>query len=289
MTRAVVLGGGGPVGIGWESGLAVGLAGAGIGWRDADLIVGTSAGSAVGARLAVGLDLSAAAGSARAPLPVPAGAGVNLDELMKAWAGAAAGALTPEAARVELGRIALAADTVAEEAFVGVFAEVAGHEWPESFRCTAVDVLTGALQVWDRSSGVPLPRAVASSCSVPGIFPPITIGGARYMDGGMRSPLNADLAAGHDAVIVVSCLALALPEGVSDPMFDATSRQLEAELAAVRDSGAALEVVGPGPEFLDISGWGANLMNPALAADAYQAGLRQAAAEAERLRSVWNS
>jgi NTE family protein len=287
MTRALVLGGGGPVGIAWESGLAVGLAAAGVAWREADLIVGTSAGSAVGARLAAGLDLSAAAGPARAPLPVPAGAGVNMEELMAAWAAAASGAMTPEAARVELGRIALAAHTVPEDAFIGVFAEVQGQAWPEPFRCTAVDVLTGALQVWDRSAGVDLARAVASSCSVPGIFPPITIGGARYMDGGMRSPLNADLAAGHDAVIVVSCMALALPEGVSDPMFDATTRQLEAELSAVRDSGSALEVVAPGAEFLDISGWGANLMNPALSADAYQAGVRQAAAEAERLRSAW--
>ncbi|HMH92920.1 MAG TPA: hypothetical protein VK586_17770 [Streptosporangiaceae bacterium] len=48
-------------------------------------------------------------------------------------------------------------------------------------------------------------------------------------------------------------------------------------------------IVGPGPEFLGISGWGANLMNPALSADAYQAGVRQAAAEAERLRSVWKA
>ena len=289
MTRALVLGGGGPVGIGWESGLAVGLAGAGIMLGDADLVLGTSAGSAVGARLAVGLDLSAAAGAASAPLRVAPGSGLAMDELMKAWAGATAGALTPEAARVALGQIALAADAVPEDAFVAVFADVQGREWPESFRCTAVDVLTGALRVWDQSSGVPLPRAIASSCAVPGIFPPITIGGARYMDGGMRSPLNADLAAGHDAVIVVSCLALALPEGLSDPAFDAASRQRETELAAVRDSGAALEVVGPGPEFLEVSGWGANLMNPALAADAYQAGLRQAAVEAERLRSVWNS
>jgi len=289
MTRALVLGGGGPVGIGWESGLLVGLTEAGVGLRDADLVLGTSAGSAVGARLALGLDLAATATSASGPLPVAAGAGADMTGLMAAWAGAAAGAASPEAARIALGQIALGADTVTEDAFIGVFAEVQDAAWPASFRCTAVDVLTGALQVWEQSSGVPLPRAVASSCSVPGIFPPITIGGARYMDGGMRTPLNADLAAGHDAVIVVSCLALALPAGVSDPMFEATSRQLEAELSAVRDSGAALEVVGPGPEFLDISGWGANLMNPALAADAYQAGLRQAAVEAERLRSVWNS
>jgi NTE family protein len=289
MTRALVLGGGGPVGIAWESGLAVGLAEAGIGWGDADLIVGTSAGSVVGGRLALGLDLAAGVRSVSGPLPAKPGAGQGLEQLLKAWAGAAASGLSPAETRIELGRIALAADTVDEDDFIGVFAEVAGHGWPAAFRCTAIDVLTGALQVWDADSGVDLARAVASSCAVPGVFPPITIGGARYMDGGMRTALNADLAAGHDAVIAVSCMALALPAGLSDPMFDAISRQVEAEFAAVRDSGAALEVVGPGAEFLDLSGWGANLMNPALTADAYQAGLRQAAAEAERLRPVWAS
>jgi NTE family protein len=135
---------------------------------------------------------------------------------------------------------------------------------------------------------VPLPRAVASSCSVPGVFPPVTIGAGRYMDGGMRTPLNADLAAGHDAVIVVSCMPLALPEGISDPVFDAMSGQIAVELAAVRDSGAALEVIVPGQEFLDISEWGASLMDPGRAAGAYQAGIRQAAAEAARLRAVWS-
>lgn len=54
MTRALVLGGGGPVGIAWESGLVAGLAEEGIDAGQADLIVGTSAGSAVGAQLAMG-------------------------------------------------------------------------------------------------------------------------------------------------------------------------------------------------------------------------------------------
>jgi NTE family protein len=291
MTRALVLGGGGPVGVGWESGLAVGLAREGVVISESDLIVGTSAGSIVGARLALQMDLAAMIAAVSQPRPVEPGAGDGIGQLLTAWADAAARSLSPEETRVELGQFALTAQTPDEDTYVAadVFAQVKDCEWPKSFRCAAVGTRTGALQVWDQAARVPLARAVASSCAVPGVFPPVTIGAERYMDGGMRSPLNADLAVGHAVVIVVSCLALALPDGFSDPMFDATSRQLEAEFALVRDSGAALEVVGPGQEFLDISGWGASLMNPALTADAYQAGLRQAAAEAERLRAVWNS
>jgi NTE family protein len=291
MTRALILGGGGPVGVGWESGLAVGLAREGIILSESDLIVGTSAGSIVGARLALQMDPSQTVDSVSQPIPAEPGTDGDIGQLMTVWADAAARSLSPEETRVELGRIALAARTPDEDTYVAadVFAEVKDCEWPQSFRCTAVGTRTGALQVWDQSAGVPLSRAVASSCAVPGVFPPVTIGAERYMDGGMRSPLNADLAVGYDAVIVVSCMALTLPEGFSDPTFDAISRQLEAEFALVRDGGAALELVGPGQEFLDISGWGANLMNPALSADAYQAGVRQAAVEADRLRAAWNS
>jgi NTE family protein len=291
MTRALVLGGGGPVGVAWESGLAVGLADAGVALGAADLVVGTSAGSIVGARLALGLDLAETVRAAGKPLPVGAGAGGTIADLMNALASAASRAQTAEQTRAELGKLALDAQTAAEADFAGaaVFAQLAGCEWPASFRCTAIDAQTGALQVWDAAAGVPLDRAVASSCSVPMVFPPVTINGARYMDGGMRTPLNADLAAGHDAVIVVSCLATALPEGITDPMFEAMATQIENELAVLRDGGAAVEIIGPGAEFLEVSGWGAELMNPSRAAGAYEAGVRQAAAEVDRLRGIWTA
>ncbi len=291
MTRALVLGGGGPVGVGWESGLAAGLAGAGVALGAADLVVGTSAGSIVGARLALGMDLAETVSAVGQPLPVEAGAGATITDLMTAWADAASRAQTPEQTRIELGKLALDAHTVAEGDFTvaAVFAQLAGRDWPASFRCTAVDTQTGALRVWDAAAGVPLDRAVASSCAVPMVFPPVTIDGTRYMDGGMRTPLNADLAAGHAAVIVVSCLAMALPEGITDPVFVATAAQIEAELAVLRDGGAAVEIISPGAEFLEVSGWGTELMNPSRVSGAYGAGVRQAAAEADRLQAIWTA
>ncbi|HEY2552472.1 MAG TPA: patatin-like phospholipase family protein [Streptosporangiaceae bacterium] len=290
MTRAVVLGGGGPVGVGWESGLVTGLAAAGVALGAADLVVGTSAGSIVGATLALGLDPAGAVSAVGQPLPAGV-AGGTIGDLMTALADAAGRAQSPEQTRIELAKLALAADTVPEADFTGapVFAQLAGRDWPQSFRCTAIDTQTGALRVWDAASGAPLDLAVASSCAVPAVFPPVTIDSTRYMDGGMRTPLNADLAAGHAAVIVVSCLPLSLPEGFSDPVFDAMAAEIEAELAVLRDGGAKVEVVGPGAEFLEVSGWGAELMNPARVPGAYEAGVRQAATEADRLLAAWTA
>ncbi len=287
MSRALVLGGGGPVGIGWEAGLAVGLAGEGVRLADADLIVGTSAGSVVGAQMALAIDLAATIATVSEPLPVAPGVSAGIEGLITAMAEAAAGGASPEEVRVTLGRVAIEASTVSEDTFLSAFDLVKGRAWPPGFTCTAVDVRTGAFQLWDAATEPDLRRAVASSCAVPGVFPPITIGANRYMDGGMRTALNADVATGHDAVIAVSCFTLALPEGMSDPAFDAMLTQMEAELDVLRDGGTALEVVAPGAEFLDISGWGLNLMDPTLVDAAYQCGLRQAALEAERLRGVW--
>ena len=294
MTRALVLGGGGPVGIGWEAGLAVGLADAGVAWSDAELIVGTSAGSVVGAALACGLDLADFVDLADVPLPLAdgvgsGGGGLDPDAMQAVMGAMAAGADGDPAALARLGGIALAATTVDEATFVAVFAAVAGLPWPDRYRCTAVDTGSGEFRVWDREAGVNLATAVASSCSVPGVFPPITIGGRRYMDGGMRTALNADVAIGHEVVVAVSCFAPTLPEGLSDPVFDAIAGAQLAELESVAASGARLETIAPGPEFLEVSGWGLHLMDPSKVRGAFDAGRRQGADEAARIAEAWSA
>src|SRR5688572_8374347 len=186
-SRALVLGGGGPVGVGWELGLVAGLAASGIDLTASDLVVGTSAGSLAGAMLTIGEDPVLLVDQVESMFEAGVGdSGVDqvdmagLAGLMEAMLGAAPtdgeGPGPSEQERLaDVGRIALAATTIPEDAFVATVASVlAGRPWPATFACTAVDAATGEFTVWDEAAGVPLDRAVASSCSVPGMYPPVT-------------------------------------------------------------------------------------------------------------------
>ena len=78
------------------------------------------------------------------------------------------------------------------------------HDWPDrDLRISAIDTATGELVTFDRSSGVGLVDAVAASCAVPGVWPPVTIGDRRYMDGGVGSSVNMALADDCDVVVVL--------------------------------------------------------------------------------------
>ena len=136
--------------------------------------------------------------------------------------------------------------------------------------------------MWNKEAGVGVKRAVASSCAVPGVFPPITIKGRRYVDGGMRSPTNADLAKGYDAVIAVSVTGAS-----ADPaMTDRFRKQLDKELQVVRDGGARVELIVP--DQASISTFGINLMDPRRRPGAAKAGLEQGRVLAAQLRSIWS-
>ena len=175
MTRALVLGGGGPVGIAWESGLVAGLAQGGVDLGRADFTMGTSAGSFVGARLAFGADAKTFADliiADRIPGDErrPAGGGgppPDLSKLMQLMGEAQGGVRNPAEVRAEIGAFALSAQTMTEDAFIEsfghTFSSLPTDAWPErGFACTAVDAETGAFQLWTKESGVGVTRAVAA-------------------------------------------------------------------------------------------------------------------------------
>jgi NTE family protein len=294
MSRALVLGGGGPVGIAWEAGVLAGLAEGGIMAADADFIVGTSAGSVVGALVALDREPGSIAApiiaEADRPREVPGQVaenrpgGPNMMVLFQKMQEAASGERDPQEVRREIGVFALQAQTVEEEQFIAGFgrqlAEVADGAWPgHSYACTAVDCETGEFVVWNAEAGVALSRAVASSCAVPGVFPPITLNGRKYMDGGMRSATNADLAKGHDKTLVI---ALRLGAGeIAERMM----RPLEREMAAIRAAGGAVELIVP--DEASVQAFGANLMNPRHRPSAAKAGLEQGRQLAGDLKRFW--
>ena len=293
MRRGLVLGGGGPVGIAWESGLARGLAEGGVDLRLADLIVGTSAGSVVGTRLAAGHDPraleahpqnGAAAGSGPAPADL-GGAGTpdleTLAQVFAAWL--ASSDMTPERC-AQIGTLARKARTIAEEAFVALIAASHGErEWPARFVVTSVDVESGAFTIHDAASGAPLNRAVAASCAVPGFFPTIEIAGRRYMDGGVRSGTSADLLLGIEPEQALVIAPLCKAQGRLGALAE---RLMWDEVARLRASGSHVCAVLPESE--DLAAFGANLMNMSAGPAAFEAGQKRGLALAAGEAAAWS-
>ncbi|MFJ6197950.1 patatin-like phospholipase family protein [Micromonospora sp. NPDC092111] len=274
MTRALVLGGGGVTGVAWEWGLLAGLAEGGVVLADADLVVGTSAGSVVGAQLCAGrpvvewyeAQLAVARGEVAARFGVAAVARL-------VWAGGRS--RDPVRARARVGAMALAARTVSEVSRRAVIeARLPDRVWPaRRLLVTAVDAGSGEFVVFDAGSGVSLVDAVGASCAVPGVWPPVTIGDRRYVDGGVRSAVNADLAAGARRVVV-----LAPTTAGFGPM-----PRLSAQLAAL---GSAARVV-VSPDRAARAAIGRHVLDPARRAGAARAGFAQGVAVAEEVAAVW--
>ncbi len=216
--RALVLAGGGLAGIGWETGILRGIADESSetakALLDLDVLVGTSAGSTVAAQLGSGLALDVLFDRQTAASSTELNPSVGVEEITELFVTAM---LIPNAAKAEklqkIGAVALSTQTVTEAARRNVIAErLPSHDWPDRvLRISAIDTTTGELVTFDRNSGVALVDAVAASCAVPGVWPPVTIGERRYMDGGVGSSVNMALANDCDVAVVL------VPSGRSAP------------------------------------------------------------------------
>jgi NTE family protein len=150
--------------------------------------------------------------------------------------------------RRRIGALALETPTVSESTRrVAIAARLPEDGWPDgALLLTAVDAETGQPAVFTKESGVDLVDAVAASCAVPGVWPPVTINGHRYIDGGVRSGTNADLAAGCDRVLVVTPSQAAAPQpwGNLDDEIDQLS---PADVQVVYANDASVAAFGTNP------------------------------------------
>ncbi len=266
---ALVLGGGGVAGISWMTGLLAGLAEAGQDVAGADVVIGTSAGANVAAQLGSGLSLEELfarqvdpARQSRELMAV-----IDWDKFAADLEPYMEGASTLADRLRNFGRFALDADTAPEPARIAVIeSRLPSREWPATpTRLTAVDCASGELTVFDAASGVSLVDAVAASSAVPGIWPPVTISGRRYMDGGVRSADNADLAAGAARIVVISPLGLESPLPSPLPLRDV--------LASLKDGGASVTLISP--DEASAAAIGSNALDPATRVPAATAGRAQ--------------
>ena len=270
------LGGGGVTGIAWETGLIAGLAERGIDLAAADVIVGTSAGSVVGTDIACGREPEALYQAQLAP-PAPETACRMGWDVIGRLLWVMSTSRDPVRARARLGRWALAAPTMPEASRRKVFEDrLPASDWPATMlKVTAVDARTGQFVVFDAAGEAGLVDAVAASCAVPGVWPPVTIGSRRFVDGGVRSVANADLAAGYERVLIVAPVAQGIGHMTSPRRQAAALSLAGARVALVRPDRAAAHAIGR------------NVLDVSRRAAAAAAGRAQAAAAAAAVRAVW--
>jgi NTE family protein len=266
--RALVLAGGGVAGIAWEIGILRGIADASPATADelrkSDVLVGTSAGATVAAQLISGLRIDALFDRQIEASTTELNPSVGIEEITELFLTA----LTKPGSKAEklqrIGSVALSTETVSEVVRRQVIERrLPEHDWPQRIlRISAIDTATGELVTFDRNTGVNLVDAVAASCAVPGVWPPVTIGDHRYMDGGVGSTINLELAADCDVVVAL------LPQGRTSPSLFGAGAVEEVD----NFSGSAFGVFA---DDASLEAFGRNPLDPACRSPSARAGREQ--------------
>lgn len=295
----LVLGAGGILGSAWMTGVLPALeARIGRPLGELDLVLGTSAGSALGAALRCGMTVdelvahhrgepTGATGDVARMRRLERECGDGLPPLPYPWLGSprllatalthpcrvspivAASALLP-VGRARIASLVALLDEL--QARLGVTAD----RWVPGapLWVVALDYDTGRRVVFGRAGGPrsSVAEAVLASCAIPGWMAAQVIDGRRYVDGGVASASSVALLArpaapALDEVYVLAPLASHLYDRPLDPLAGMergvrrlVTRWLDAEVRAVRATGTRVTVLTPGPS--DLAAMGGNLMNP---------------------------
>lgn len=317
--RALVLGAGGVLGAAWMTGaLAAAQEVLKCAVSDVDLMVGTSAGSVLAAalRCGVGIDelvayqrgepiglLEGIGELHRGPWPRPPRLRLGSPRLaltaltaphrvipaVHASAWLPIGRENHANLRAMVGllhsRIPV---TPADTQLTAAAAAVAAPGWvTRQTWVVAVDYDSGRRVAFGRP-GAPAARladAVVASCSLPGWYEPVVIGGRRYIDGGVRSVTSLSLLAGEDIdeVCVLAPMASVVADRKYAPHMHLERRVrslltwlLMREAAELRATGVKVTLLTPGPE--DLAVMGINLMDPRRREAVLETSLRTSAA-----------
>lgn len=281
MRGALVLAGGGYVAGSWELGLLMGMADAGLDVRNADLMVGTSAGARVALDLASGKALEEFY-QRRVETGSPSQVSAAEIDWPRIKAGVEkaknAGGGTAEILR-RMGALALeVAPGNGTDRRPTVAKQIPMQDWPSKrVIIVAVNAETGERRAFDRESGIDLAGAIIATTASFG-SPPLLFDGQHYFDGGYYSGDNADLAIGCERVLILSLLP---------PPQAMRLVSLDEAIAGLRKAGSLVEVVHPDEETLAALASTGGAMNPASGRPAAIAGRLQGRRVSEHIASFW--
>jgi NTE family protein len=292
--RGLVLGGGGVVGAAWITGALCALEQVhGFDATEVDVIIGTSAGSVIGALLASGVtpqqlrnhqlgepvnhgvlddfswDHDTDTGGSRPPMPKLRGPGspaLMRNSLIAMGRRQSLPTTATIAAFMPIGTGSL--DRVGD--LMDVLAPTQTWANHSSYWAVSMDYESGKRVAFGRE-GAPvasLSEAVRASCAVPGWFAPVSIEGRRYVDGGATSATSVDLLEGYgldEIYVLAPMVSLSLDRPSSLPVRlerrwrTLTTKRCLEEVERVRLAGSSVTVLGPGPN--DLENMGANSMD----------------------------
>ncbi len=309
MRRGVVLGAGGVLGAAWTIGALAALQEQ-YRWdpREAEVLIGTSAGSVLAGALGCGIGVDTllhhqqgivVEGDPRIDYDHDSGAGGALPPLPRPGIGSARGVLasalhprrvTPMAA---MSAILPQGRGTIEPVGQLIDAILPGGGWAlhPSTWIVAMDYDTGRRTVFGRegSPAAPLRQATMASCAIPGWYAPVRIGSRRYVDGGACSPTSLDLLSrlGLDEVVVLSPMTsldydtpVSVAARIERRVRRLVTKRLIGEVKKVAATGTKVTLLGPGAE--DLAGIGANLMDPRRREQVLRTSLRTSAAALRR-------
>jgi NTE family protein len=286
----LVLGVGGVLGEAWLSGVLAGISAAsGIDFRECRAFVGTSAGSIVAAYLAAGHSPPASADRSDADSErVDAQRGLAAALLRGAGRASLAATLplAPFLLAASAPGAALARAAVLSRTPAGNIAlddlrariERLGGSFDGRLQVVAVDRANGKRVVFGSSDApeATVGDAVVASCAVPSLMRPVAIGGRTYVDGGVWSPTNLDVAPvrpGDRVLCLVPTARIGSGGSPARALRVAWRSTTALEVGALRRRGAAVRVVGPDDE--SAAAMGDRLMDPRLRERTVSAGRRQ--------------
>jgi NTE family protein len=293
--RGIAFGGGGEWFVAWTLSFLAAAKLRGVDLGTADITVGTSAGSIVGAFLtddrlwrgAAEMDILASHPAVLTRMVRTSTGHASQQRAADLLAGATS---TDRPAVIEIGRAAMASRNAPVDDYERSLRLMLGHgKWPSpAHHVTAVDCYTGERVIIDHARGVPIATACAASSSLPGVNGPVWIGDRYCMDGGIgTSSTHPDLLAGAERAVIFSMMSLTAGQaaartgsfGFAERLHPGTARR-EADDLAAAGTRTLLVAANPDPEI--------DFMDPAQLAAAIEDGRARATSMIDDLAAVWH-